>query len=183
MIITTTPELKKFCKKLAKYPFITVDTEFIREKTYYPVLCLIQVGCSDMAACIDPLAPEIDLSPLFELFLDKKVLKVFHAARQDLEIFYHLMGKMPTPLFDTQIAAMVCGYGDAVAYQQLVEQLTPTRLDKSMRFTDWSKRPLLDKQIGYALNDVIPLVEVYQKLTDELHQNGRMEWLKKNKTS
>lgn len=178
MMITTTSELEKFCQKLAKYPFITVDTEFIREKTYYPVLCLIQLGCSDAAACVDPLAPEMDLSPLFDLFLNKKVLKVFHAARQDLEIFYHLMGKMPTPLFDTQIAAMVCGYGDAVAYQQLVEQLTSTRLDKSMRFTDWAKRPLLDKQIGYALNDVIPLVEVYQKLTDELHQNGRMEWLK-----
>ena len=107
MMITTTKELKKFCKKLAKYPFITVDTEFIREKTYYPVLCLIQLGCSDEAACVDPLAPDMDLSPLFDLFLNPKVLKVFHAARQDLEIFYHLMGKMPTPLFDTQIAAMV----------------------------------------------------------------------------
>lgn len=178
MMITTTKELKKFCKKLAKYPFITVDTEFIREKTYYPVLCLIQLGCSDEAACVDPLAPDMDLSPLFDLFLNPKVLKVFHAARQDLEIFYHLMGKMPTPLFDTQIAAMVCGYGDAVSYQQLVEQLTQTRLDKSMRFTDWAKRPLLDKQIGYALNDVIPLVEVYQKLTAELQKNGRLDWLK-----
>lgn len=178
MMITTTQQLADFCQTLEKYPFITVDTEFIREKTYYPILCLIQLGCSDSAACVDPLAEGIDLTPLFNLFLNPKVLKVFHAARQDLEIFYHLMGQMPTPLFDTQIAAMVCGYGDAVAYQQLVEQLTPTKLDKSMRFTDWSKRPLLDKQITYALNDVIPLVNVYQKLQAELQTTGRLDWLK-----
>lgn len=177
-MITTTAELADFCQKLKAYPFITVDTEFIREKTYYPVLCLIQLGCTDMAACVDPLASDMDLTPLFDLFLNPDVLKVFHAARQDLEIFYHLMGKMPTPLFDTQIAAMVCGYGDAVAYQQLVEQLTPVRLDKSMRFTDWSKRPLLEKQIGYALNDVIPLVDVYQQLNQELKSTGRTDWLK-----
>ncbi len=178
MMITTTQQLAEFCHTLEKYPFITIDTEFIREKTYYPVLCLIQLGCTDAAACVDPLAPDMDLTPLFDLLTNPNVLKVFHAARQDLEIFYHMMGKMPTPLFDTQIAAMVCGYGDAVSYQQLVEQLTPTRLDKSMRFTDWSKRPLLDKQIGYALNDVIPLVEVYQKLRQELTDTGRTDWLK-----
>lgn len=176
-IITTTSDLDAFCAELAKHPFITIDTEFIREKTYYPILCLVQLASKKNAACIDPLAAGIDLTPLFDLLKNPKVQKIFHAARQDIEIFYHLMGEMPVNIFDTQIAAMVCGYGESVSYQQLVEHTTAARLDKGMRFTDWSKRPLSDKQTDYALSDVTHLIPAYEKLMAELKRTNRLSWL------
>lgn len=177
MMITTTEKLREVCERFATFPFVTLDTEFIREKTYWPVLCLIQIGIKGEAYCIDPLADELDMTPLFDLLQNDKVLKVFHAARQDLEIFHHLTGKVPAPLFDTQVAAMVCGFGESASYQQLVQELTGVALDKGMRYTDWSKRPLSDKQIAYALHDVTDLVGVYEKLCERLEQNGRKSWL------
>ena len=177
MMIKTTEALRELCSRLSQFPFITLDTEFIREKTYYPELCLIQIADSQEAACIDPLAPDLDLTPLFELMQNTQVVKVFHAARQDVEIFYHLSGQIPTPLFDTQIAAMVCGYGDNVGYQQLVHDITGVSLDKSMRFTDWSRRPLNEAQVAYALHDVTYLRDIYQALKKQLEANGRVEWL------
>lgn len=177
MMITTTTDLIAVCQRFATEPFITLDTEFIRETTYYPELCLIQIASPQEAFCIDPLSDEIDLQPLFDLMQNPKVMKVFHAARQDIEIFYHLSGQIPTPLFDTQVAAMVCGYGDSVGYQQLVQDITGTVLDKSMRVTDWSRRPLNDKQIAYALCDVTYLRDVYLALSAELEKSGRIHWL------
>ena len=177
MMITTTDKLTEVCDRFAQLPFVTLDTEFIREKTYWPVLCLIQIASKDEAYCIDPLADGIDLTPLFDLLQNKNVVKVFHAARQDLEIFYHLTGQIPTPLFDTQVAAMVCGFGESVSYQQLVQELANTAIDKSMRYTDWSKRPLTENQVSYALHDVTHLINVYEKLQDKLAQNNRGEWL------
>ncbi len=177
MMITTTEKLTEVCNRFERLPFITLDTEFIREKTYWPVLCLIQIASKDEAYCIDPLAKDIDLTPLFDLLQNERVVKVFHAARQDLEIFYHLTGQIPTPLFDTQVAAMVCGFGESASYQQLVQDLTNTAIDKSMRYTDWSKRPLTDTQVAYALHDVTHLVKVYEKLMARLADNGRGEWL------
>ncbi len=177
MMITTTEKLTEVCNRFAQLPFVTLDTEFIREKTYWPVLCLIQIASPDEAYCIDPLAEDIDLSALFDLLQNERVVKVFHAARQDLEIFYHLTGQIPMPLFDTQVAAMVCGFGESASYQQLVQDLTNTAIDKSMRYTDWSKRPLTDTQIAYALHDVTHLVHVYEKLTAKLAENGRRDWL------
>lgn len=178
MIITDQEELTKLCEKLSAFPYITIDTEFLREKTYYPKLCLVQVSDpSGNAAAIDPIDSNLDLSPLFDLFLNPKVLKVIHSGRQDLEIFYNLTGKVVTPFFDTQIAAMVCGYGDSIGYESLVRGLTGHSLDKSVQFTDWSKRPLSKRQIDYALGDVIYLAEIYQKLRKELEKNGRTEWV------
>ncbi len=178
MIITDQEELTKLCKKLSAFPFITIDTEFLREKTYYPKLCLVQVSDpSGNAAAIDPIDGQLDLTPLFDLFLNPKVLKVIHSGRQDLEIFYNLTGKVVTPFFDTQIAAMVCGYGDSIGYESLVRGLTGHSLDKSVQFTDWSKRPLSKRQIDYALGDVIYLAEIYQKLLKELEKSGRTEWV------
>ena len=177
MIITTSTELQNLCHQLAASPFVTLDTEFIREKTYYPVLCLIQIAGPDIAACIDPLAPDLDLQPLFDLLQNPSVVKVFHAAHQDVEIFYHLTGKIPTPLFDTQLAAMVCGYSQLVSYQQLVQDITGIALDKSMRITDWSRRPLTDSQIEYALHDVTHLRDVYLALDKQLKENNRLSWL------
>jgi ribonuclease D len=176
-IITDTAALDAFCKSLSGTSFITVDTEFMRETTYWPVLCLIQVAGPDDAKAIDPLAPGIDLAPLIDLLDDPSILKVFHAARQDLEIFYHLMGHVPAPLFDTQVAAMVCGFGDSVGYQTLIAKLTKAQIDKSSRFTDWSLRPLSDRQITYALSDVTHLRDAYRKLSDKLKANGREDWL------
>lgn len=176
-MITKTTDLKEICDKFSHNEFVTMDTEFIREKTYYPVLCLIQIASPEEAYCIDPLSEELDMTPLFDLLQNDKVLKVFHAARQDVEIFVHLTGKVPTPLFDTQIGAMVCGFNESVSYQQLVQELTGVSLDKSMRYTDWSKRPLSDKQIQYALCDVTHLVHVFEKLRDQLKKSGRMTWL------
>lgn len=156
---------------------MTVDTEFMREKTYWPKLCLIQLGGESEARCIDPLAEGIDLSPVFELMANEKVLKVFHAARQDLEIFLHESGQMPTPVFDTQVAAMVCGFGDSVGYETLVSSIANRRIDKTLRFTDWARRPLSQKQLAYALGDVTHLRTVYLSLRDTLGQSGRECWL------
>jgi len=149
----------------------------MRENTYYPILCLVQVAGPDEAAAIDALAPGLDLAPLFDLMNAPETLKVFHAARQDLEIFYHLMGAVPAPLFDSQVAAMVCGFGDQVGYENLIAKLTKARIDKSSRFTDWSRRPLSDKQIAYALGDVTHLRDAYRKLQANLEKNGRESWL------
>jgi len=176
-MITDSGALAAFCESLSGTPFITVDTEFMRETTYWPILCLIQVAGPDDARAIDALAPGLDLSPLFALFDDPSILKVFHAARQDLEIFYHMMGHLPTPLFDTQVAAMVCGFGDSVGYQTLIAKLTKVHIDKSSRFTDWSLRPLSDRQISYALCDVTHLRDAYSKLAQQLAANGRESWL------
>ncbi|MBF0248300.1 MAG: ribonuclease D [Alphaproteobacteria bacterium] len=176
-MITTTAELVTFCQKLKGTPFVTVDTEFMRESTYWPVLCLVQIAGPDDAAAIDALAPGLDLAPVFDLMDATETLKVFHAARQDLEIFHHLMGRLPQPLFDTQVAAMVCGFGDQVGYENLISKLTRARIDKSSRFTDWSRRPLSDKQIAYALSDVTHLRDAYRKLVKELEKSGRESWL------
>lgn len=176
-LISDTCELAAFCARIAKSPFITVDTEFMRERTYWPKLCVVQLGGAEEAAAIDALAEGIDLAPVFELMENRDLLKVFHAGRQDLEIFYHLTGKLPQPIFDTQIAAMVCGFGDAAGYETLVTKLTRARLDKASRFTDWSARPLTERQIAYALDDVTYLRKVYEKLGKKLAQNGRAEWL------
>ncbi|HZH52576.1 MAG TPA: ribonuclease D [Microvirga sp.] len=178
-LITTTDALAAACRRLAAHPFVTVDTEFLRETTYYPKLCLIQMAGPDPAdAClIDPLAEGISLDPFMALMADRNVVKVFHSARQDLEIVWNLGRLVPEPLFDTQIAAMVCGYGDSVSYEQLVNDLAKARIDKSSRFTDWSRRPLTDAQLSYALSDVTHLVKVYEALVDQLTKNGRLDWL------
>jgi len=177
MMITTTKELTALCKRFEKHPFITVDTEFIREKTYYPQVCLIQLASPDEAACVDPLSTTLDLTPLFKLFQNKKVIKVFHACRQDIEIFYYLSHEIPVPIFDTQVGAMVCGYGDNVSYQQLVNDFVGVSLDKTMRVTDWSKRPLSPEQIEYALHDVIELKTVYTKMMEKICAQNRLDWL------
>lgn len=182
LLITTTDALAAFCSRMAGAAFITVDTEFMREKTFWPQLCLVQVGGPTEACAIDPLAEGIDLQPLFELMRDEKILKVFHAARQDLEIFYNMMGDFPRPLFDTQVAAMVCGFGDSVGYETLATKLAKAHIDKSMRFTDWARRPLTDKQIRYALSDVTHLRVVYEKLNRRLEKNSRAHWLNEEMT-
>jgi ribonuclease D len=176
-LITTTEDLAAFCKPLAATEFIAVDTEFMRERTYWPKLCLAQVAGPDDAAAIDALAEGIDLAPLDELMANAKVLKVFHAARQDLEIFYLRMNKVPQPLFDTQIAAMVCGHGEAASYESLATKLAKAKIDKSSRFTDWSRRPLSERQISYALSDVTHLRVVYEKLRRQLEKSGRLSWI------
>ncbi|MGB0748993.1 MAG: ribonuclease D [Magnetospiraceae bacterium] len=176
-VISDTQTLAEFCDRLSTTDFITVDTEFLREKTYWPKLCLVQVGGPDEAYCIDPLAAGMDLAPLFALFANPAITKVFHAARQDLEIFYLLTGTIPAPLFDTQVAAMVCGFGDQVGYEALASKLAKAAIDKSSRFTDWSHRPLTDKQIDYALADVTHLRTIYKKLSAQLQKRGREDWV------
>ncbi|MBO6562771.1 MAG: ribonuclease D [Nisaea sp.] len=176
-IISDTDALAAVCAEFASEDFVTIDTEFMREKTYYPQLCLVQLGNDEKAVAVDTLANGIDLAPLVELLKNRNVLKVFHAARQDLEIFYHLCGELPAPVFDTQIAAMVCGFGDQVSYDKLVQSLTGVRLDKSSRFADWSHRPLSEKQLGYALADVTHLRKVYRKLVQKIESTGRQEWI------
>jgi ribonuclease D len=176
LTIADTLSLARFCEGLRGAEFVTVDTEFMRERTYWPILCLVQVAGPTEAAAIDALAPGIDLAPLLELLADETVLKVFHAARQDIEIFYYLTGDVPKPLFDTQIAAMVCGFGDAASYQTLAGKLAGAVLDKSSRFTDWSHRPLTERQIHYALDDVVHLRTVYDALQRLLASNGRALW-------
>ena len=176
-VITTTDELGAACARLARHAFITVDTEFLRETTFWPKLCLIQVASTDEALLIDALAPGLDLSPFFALMADEAVLKVFHSARQDIEIVWHEGGIIPHPLFDTQVAAMVCGFGDQVSYEQLAGALANARIDKSSRFTDWSRRPLTEAQLAYALADVTHLRIVYEKLAARLEKTGRSEWL------
>lgn len=179
-LITTNAALKAFCATLTDCPYITVDTEFMREKTYYAKLCLLQISGPDREAVgVDVLAgeEELDLSPVWDLFADKKIVKVFHAARQDLEIIYQLSGTLPSPLFDTQIAAMVCGYGDQIGYEALVNDICKVRADKSSQFTDWTHRPLSQKQVTYALNDVIFLKTIYESLKARLDKKGRSEWV------
>ncbi|HEX4184559.1 MAG TPA: ribonuclease D [Stellaceae bacterium] len=175
-VITDTAALVRFCAEQRGASFVAVDTEFMRERTYWPILCLVQVAGPTGAAAIDALAPGIDLTPLLALMTDESVLKVFHAARQDVEIFFNLSGAVPTPLFDTQVAAMVCGFGDAASYETLVGKLAQASLDKSSRFTDWSHRPLTDRQIRYALADVVHLRTVYDRLQQQLASNGRAGW-------
>jgi ribonuclease D len=175
-VITDTDALARFCARQMGSSFVAVDTEFMRERTYWPILCLVQIAGPEEAAAIDALAPGIDLTPLLNLMADQGTLKVFHAARQDIEIFFNLSGMVPTPLFDTQVAAMVCGFGDAASYETLVGKLAQASLDKSSRFTDWSRRPLTERQIRYALADVIHLRTVYEKLQQRLASNGRASW-------
>lgn len=179
-LITTTKDLKSLCTRLKKSDFITVDTEFIREKTYWAHLCLIQVaGDDEEPFAIDPLAEDIDLEPFWEVMHNKEVLKVFHACRQDLEIFFKEMGgKLPTPIFDTQIAAMVCGFGEQVSYEVLVNTICKKQLDKSSRFTDWAMRPLTAKQLKYALGDVTHLRKIFVKLADKLEDMKRTPWIR-----
>ncbi|AZO42802.1 MULTISPECIES: ribonuclease D [Mesorhizobium] len=176
-VITTQKELETVLAAFEKSDFVTVDTEFIRETTFWPILCLIQMAAPGVTALIDPLAPDIDLKPFFKLMANEAVVKVFHAARQDIEIIVHLGDLVPHPVFDTQVAAMVCGFGDSVSYDQLVQRITGARLDKSSRFTDWRHRPLSDKQLDYALADVTHLIEVYQHLSAELERENRAHWL------
>src|SRR3954471_21515615 len=176
-LIASTDALAAACARLAAYPFVTVDTEFMRETTYYPKLCLIQMATPDEGVLVDPLAPGLDLKPFLDLMANEAVLKVFHSARQDLEIIWNLGRLVPHPVFDTQIAAMVCGYGDSVSYEQLVNDLAKERVDKSSRFTDWSRRPLSEAQLAYALSDVTHLVKVYEALAAELERTGRSAWL------
>jgi ribonuclease D len=176
-LLTKSEEIASLCEELAQEPFVALDTEFMRDRTYWPKLCLVQLAGKNRHAAIDPLAPGIDLTPLFALMANPAVVKVFHAARQDVEIFHHLNGAIPTPLFDTQLAAMVCGYGEEVGYETLVARLAKARIDKSSRFTDWSRRPLTRQQLDYALADVIHLRVVYQRLEAQLSQSGRTEWV------
>ena len=176
-IITTTDDLKSLCQALAGEPYVTVDTEFMREQTYWPQLCLAQVAGSAHEALIDPLAPGIDLSAFFELMANEAVLKVFHSARQDIELIHNLSGKIPHPLFDTQVAGMVCGFGEQASYEVLARKLAKVEIDKSSRFTDWSRRPLSSKQLTYAMSDVTHLRVVYERLKDMLDNSGREAWL------
>lgn len=176
-IIDTTAALQAACDTLATAPYLTIDTEFLRETTFWPQLCLIQMAGPDIAVIVDPMAKGIDLQPFFALMANPDVIKVFHAARQDIEIIVHLGGLVPHPIFDTQVAAMVCGFGDSVSYDQLVSRIKGEHIDKSSRFTDWSRRPLTDKQLDYALADVTHLRDVYHYLKAELEREGRSLWL------
>jgi ribonuclease D len=179
--ITTTADLAAFCTEAAKYPYVTVDTEFLRERTYYSKLCLIQLAFmgdgEDDAVLVDPLSDGLDLTPLYELFKNPDVVKVFHAARQDLEIFFVDQGVIPAPLFDTQVAAMVCGFGEQAGYETLVRKIAKDEVDKSSRFTDWSRRPLTDAQKTYALADVTHLRVIYEFLSQELEKTERQKWV------
>ncbi|MGX9424608.1 MULTISPECIES: ribonuclease D [Bradyrhizobium] len=176
-LINTTWELQAACDRLAAHPVITVDTEFLRETTYYPLLCVLQMASPDEAVVIDALAPDIDLTPFFKLMANEQVLKVFHAARQDIEIVWHRANTIPHPIFDTQVAAMVLGYGDSIAYDQLVERITGHRPDKTHRFTDWSRRPLSAEQTQYAVSDVTHLRDVFTALDADLKKRGRNDWV------
>jgi len=176
-MITTTDALTAACERLASHRFVTVDTEFLRETTFWPKLCVVQIASQDEAIVIDAVADGLDLSPFFALMADEKVLKVFHAGRQDIEIVWHLAGIIPHPVFDTQVAAMVLGHGDSISYDQLVQRITGHVLDKSLRFTDWSRRPLSAAQIAYAEADVTHLRDVFLKLDADLHKRGRADWV------
>jgi ribonuclease D len=175
--IMTTRELAELCARLAEHRYVAVDTEFLREQTFWPVLCLIQMAGPDEEAIVDPLAPNIELRPFYELMGNERVTKVFHAGRQDIEIVYAKAGLIPHPIFDTQIAAMVCGFGESVSYVNLVKKVANIDLDKSSRFTDWSRRPLSGTQLSYALGDVTHLRDIYAYLTAELEATGRAHWL------
>lgn len=176
-VITTGDGLAQFCAAIADEPFVALDTEFLRENTYWPKLCLIQAAAGPHEAIIDPLAGGLDLAPFIGLLANTAIIKVFHAARQDLEIFLKIAGALPSPVFDTQIAAMACGLGESVAYDTLVGHFLKRRVDKSHRFTDWSRRPLSDDQLAYALADVTHLRDLYPQMRAQLSRNGRDEWL------
>lgn len=176
-VITTNDQLIALCNRLSNAEYITVDTEFLRDKTYYSKLCLIQVADENEFHAIDALAPGIDLEPFYDLMRDESILKVFHASRQDIEIFVNEKGVVPKPLFDSQVAAMVCGYGDSIGYEKLVMSMANATLDKSTRITDWSRRPLTQRQIDYALGDVTHLRVIYKNLNDQLERSGRHHWL------
>ena len=176
-LISTTRSLSEVCSRLATHPFVTVDTEFLRETTFWPRLCVVQLASPEEAVAIDAMAEGLDLSPLFDLMAKPNITKVFHAARQDIEIIWKLAKLIPSPLFDTQVAAMVCGFGDQVSYGDLVQTVTKVSLDKSSRFTDWSRRPLLPTQIDYAIADVTYLRDIYLFLYRKLEQTGRLSWL------
>ncbi|MDZ7599982.1 MAG: ribonuclease D, partial [Hoeflea sp.] len=172
-MITTTAALADFCTRLASHDYVTVDTEFLRETTYWPELCLIQMAGPEDEGIVDPLAEGLDLKPFFDLMADTSVIKVFHAARQDIEIMVNRGDLVPHPIFDTQVAAMVCGFGESISYDQLVSRITGAPIDKTSRFTDWSHRPLSDKQLDYALADVTHLRDVYLELVSRLEAEGR----------
>ncbi len=177
VLVTDTAALTALCGRLAAEPFVTIDTEFMRERTYYPELCVVQLAGERDVAVIDTLAPGIDLLPLGDLLADTGVVKVFHAARQDVEIFLERFGQVPAPLFDTQVAAMVAGFGDQVGYDALVGALTGGQIDKAHRFSDWSARPLSPAQVAYAAADVTYLRQVYERLTEKLARDGRLDWV------
>ena len=176
-LIATTPALADACARLARHDYVTVDTEFLRETTFWPKVCVIQIASPVEAVAIDTLVAGLDLTPFFDLMRDERVLKVFHAARQDLEIIWNLAALIPAPLFDTQIAAMVCGYGDQVSYGELAQNICNVAVDKSSRFTDWTRRPLSQAQIDYAIADVTHLRDIYKVLRDKLVSSGRLSWL------
>jgi ribonuclease D len=176
-LINTTDDLAEACSRMAAQPFVTVDTEFLRETTYYPLLCVAQMATPEEAIVIDALATGLDLTPFFALMANESVVKVFHAARQDIEIVWNMAKTIPHPIVDTQVAAMVLGYGDSISYDQLVQRITGDALDKSHRFTDWTRRPLTDAQIAYAVSDVTHLRDVYLKLATDLEKRGRSNWV------
>jgi ribonuclease D len=176
--ITTTNKLADACARMAQHPFVTVDTEFLRESTYYPQLCVAQMASTDEAHVVDALAEGMDLTPFFALMANENVIKVFHAARQDIEICWHEAGIIPRPIIDTQVAAMVLGYGDSISYDQLVQRITGDSLDKSHRFTDWTRRPLSEAQLAYAISDVTHLRDVYLKLSADLDKRERSDWMR-----
>jgi ribonuclease D len=176
-LVSSTKELAAACERLARHPFVTVDTEFLRETTFWPKLCVVQMAGPDEAVVVDALAEGIDLTPFFEIMGDERIVKVFHAARQDIEICWHRAKMIPRPIFDTQVAAMVLGHGDSVSYDQLVQRLTGSQIDKTLRFTDWSRRPLSAAQFEYAVSDVTHLRDVYLKLKADLERGNRGEWV------
>jgi ribonuclease D len=176
-IVDSTGELNALAAQLAKAPYIALDTEFMRDQTYWPKLCLIQVAASGVEAIIDPMAEGLDLSAFHALLADKKIVKVLHAARQDIEIFFHQAGVIPNPLFDSQVAAMVCGFGEAASYETLARKLAHVEIDKSARFTDWSRRPLSARQLEYALADVTHLRTIYEALCEDLARTHRTSWV------
>jgi ribonuclease D len=182
-IITDTAALKVLAAELERGPYVAIDTEFMRDTTYWPKLCLIQAAGPEVEAIIDPLAKDIDLKPFYRLMAAKSVIKVFHAARQDIEIFHHQGDVIPDPFFDTQIAAMVCGFGEAASYETLVRKLAKAEIDKSARFTDWSRRPLSKRQLEYALADVTYLRLVYELLSKELEKTGRAPWVEEEEAT
>lgn len=176
-LITNTEELDAACVELGRHPYVTVDTEFLREQTFWSKLCLIQMAGPDLEYLVDPMAPNLDLAPFYRLMANEAVEKVFHSGRQDVEIVFVQAGVIPKPMFDTQVAAMVCGFGDSISYVNLVKRITGADLDKSSRFTDWSRRPLSEHQLVYALGDVTHLRDVYHHLKAELKKSGRADWL------